>query len=520
MRYSGPSIIVAIVAIVGYLGACGLAARGRLRPRVEVSLLAVLASLAFVFHTNVLRWHSEHGLVLEFPLPHVHEYFHYYLGAKYFTELGYSRLYEACAIADFEDDRERFRPDGHMRDLTTNRLDRTRAAALPGRERVVGAFTPERWQAFKRDVALLRDNTDAHYWHTSGPYVDHGYNGTPLVTAVVGGLANQPLVSSAAFLSVMRWMDVYLLVGLAVVVAGLSNGAAALTFLFFMFANPLNEYGIVGGSYLRYNYLLALALAILAFRTRWWVASGALLAFSGWLRIFPLLLYGVVALHDLRARDVAARLRGHARFHVAFAATSALLLAATSTIETREGTNPWRAFVSDMSTHAGSHALNRIGLASLFAFSPEKARSHASALVENRAFDWERETAVLLERRRPAYLAVAAAVLAAALWSLRRVPTRHLLVHWLLVVFAVQPLGHYYYAVLGLVPLAVGPDRRILAVLAAALLGFACIASPLIPQQALELRFALYSAWMLLFLLVALLVALRSFPQSTDPGSL
>ena len=45
----------------------------------------------------------------------------------------------------------------------------------------------------------------------------------------------------------------------------------------------LNEYGFVGGGYLRYGYLIALALGLVTLHARWLATSGALFAIAtGW----------------------------------------------------------------------------------------------------------------------------------------------------------------------------------------------------------------------------------------------
>src|SRR5262249_49140620 len=108
-------------------------------------LLAVLAAASFASW-----WNFGH---FQFPeYLQVHEHYHYYIGSKYFHELGYTRLYECTAVADVEegfgdDVRRRF-----IRNLETNVLE-------PG-ERILRNptactqyFTQERWNSFKRDIA-------------------------------------------------------------------------------------------------------------------------------------------------------------------------------------------------------------------------------------------------------------------------------------------------------------------------------------------------------------------------------
>jgi hypothetical protein len=509
MYYSAPSIVVAVVALAGYLLLTAWRARRDLSARGHVAALALLAGLALLAHSNLLRVEDDGGVEARAPIPHVHEIFHYYLGTKYFAEVGHTGLYDAAVIADFEDDREHFRVDGLMRNLASNELGVRRGEVLERSAGIKAPFTPERWREFKLDVERLRSHTRSEYWHTTGPYVDHGYNGTPLVTALLGGLANQTVVDPLVFLELMRWLDLYLVGLVAVVAAGLLSPRVGLTFLFFTYANLLNEYAFVGGAYLRYSYFVALALGVLALRSRRLALAGLLVAVSGWLRIFPLLLPVVLLAGQLLRPGGGPRVRRYARFYVSFAAGSLVLLGLTSGLATPDGRNPWRAFADNLSVHAGAPGSNRIGLVALFSYAPQHERRRAEAFRDGTFFDWEEATTRQLERRRIPLLASALLLLTVAGIALRRLRTHQLLLPWLLLVFCVQPLAHYYYAVLGVIPLAQSGDSRVLALLAGALVAVALVASPLLPSWQLDLRFALQSAVVLGFLLAGLALAAR-----------
>ena len=65
-------------------------------------------------------------------------------------------------------------------------------------------------------MGLLRDGyVSRAAWHRSAILRDHGYNGSPLTTLLLGTVANQPFVSTLVFFHTMRWMDL-VLVGLLV----------------------------------------------------------------------------------------------------------------------------------------------------------------------------------------------------------------------------------------------------------------------------------------------------------------
>ncbi len=68
------------------------------RPRLVLAGIALLAAVGLGAHLDFLGFHGERGAV------HYWDFFHYYMGSKYFAELGYGGLYDASARADAEDD--------------------------------------------------------------------------------------------------------------------------------------------------------------------------------------------------------------------------------------------------------------------------------------------------------------------------------------------------------------------------------------------------------------------------------
>src|SRR4029077_7111834 len=77
---------------------------------------------------------------------HYGEMFHYYLGPKYFDELGYFELYNAVIAADAEQDNA-LADLPFYTDLTTYQ-NAGREAALEHANVVKAAFSRERWDAF------------------------------------------------------------------------------------------------------------------------------------------------------------------------------------------------------------------------------------------------------------------------------------------------------------------------------------------------------------------------------------
>ena len=510
----GPaSLALGLIVILGLLALESGAARSA-GPALRRVALAVLVALGLLAHLGALQGDAG-GVALRLPPPHLHEYFHYYLGTKYFDVLGHAGLYEAVLQADRDAAPDAFQPDAPMRDLGTNTRT-TRGEAWTAGQAVRERFSTERWAAFERDVAILRDAHPASFWHARGYLHDHGYNGTPLATWLLGSLARHG-GETRSFINLMRWVDPYLwlLLGAAI---GLQLGAtAALTFLAFLFANPLHDGTYVGGAYLRAADGLALAGAWLALRTGALRTAGGLLGFAAVFRVFPVLFAVGLGLHALLRPDRATRLRKRAPLFASFGlSVVGLGLASELAVASPEGGLAWTRFARNLSLHAATPAANQVGWPSLVAYSPAKDHhpplegrtSRGPAPAE---FDWVQET-LRVQDARSGYRWVGAVLwLGLAVLCLRRTSELASALPVMLSLFAITSPSHYYWSILALIPLAT-EDRR---VRIAALLGFAVCALLLWPgglDARLDLRFALLSGTVGTVLAGACVLGLRRSP--------
>jgi len=109
--------------------------------------------------------------------------YHYWVGAKYFTELGYFELYECTAIAPIA-----------RRDLTdySFRFDYPKCTAK---------FSPVRYVEFRQDINKIGFYNQA--------LIDKGYNGTPPLIALNKLLINSKIVTLNNF----KWFDIVTLSG-------------------------------------------------------------------------------------------------------------------------------------------------------------------------------------------------------------------------------------------------------------------------------------------------------------------
>jgi len=440
---------------------------------------------------------------------HWGEFYHYYLNTKYFPELGYTGLYDATVIADHEDDPDTWQPDLPVRSLRTYE-NITRGDVLDRADEIRSAFTEARWQAFSRDVADFRAGAGPE-WQTGHYQQDHGYNGSPLVTLLLGALARQPFCDTATFVRAAAWFDLALVLIAAVAMAFLVGAEPAALFLFLWAANPFNDFATIGGAYLRYLHLFPLlALAIGYVRGRYALA-GASLALAIGLRIFPLYLALGVAAQDLLGPGRGERLRRHVRFYAALALALVLIAGATSLQASPDGRNPWRPYLEKLDLHAQRLSYNVISLQYLFFYgSDHNATAIIQSWQDGRNLNWITEANRAFAAHRAAWLGTLALVLAGLAYYLRRTAAADGLFAGLALVFTLQHLSHYDYCVLVIVPFLFPGCREVL--LALLVFWMAASISVFLPASAtmVDFRFFLLSVLMALWFAVTAVLRIRA----------
>lgn len=469
-------------------------------------LLGVLAIVAFLPHVGFLARERFN----------INEFYHYYVATKYFPELGYPGLYEATVVADYEDDPSSYDPNQGLRSLRTYDME-PRLVPVVRADAIRAPFSTERWAAFKSDIAFFRE-TDGVLWKVGESLQDHGYNGSPLVTAVLGGLARQPFLSSPTYIRLAAWFDIALVIIAGACLALWIGPESGLLFLFLWAANPFNDFAYIGGAYLRHLHLVVLLVALLAYVKERFILSGAAFAIAVLLRVFPGFLIAGLLAQNLLSRDRRALLRRHAPLFASAAATALILVAATSLIHSPDGGNIWGGFVEKLSLHSHRLSVNVLGLSYLFFYSDEHNVAEILRAWEGgRALDWAAEAGRTFAANRGSYLGVTAALALALLVLLRRGRPPDGSFAGLVAMFACLHLAHYDYCVLALVPFIFPGRRDVLVTLA--LLWMAAAAVRLLPQAVAVLDFRFYVLSALLSLGFAALLVLRARDRGAAPGT-
>ncbi len=328
--------------------------------RIENAALGLLAIASVFAWWNFLQFHHPHYI-------HLADTFHYYIGARYFPELGYSRLYDCTEVANARLAGPRGQIPSSLRDLSTNTIVSS-ASILAEPERCTKHFSAERWRDFERDVAMFRNRLPPARWKRL--LLDHGYNGTPFWTLVGGALA----AGSGGFWSRVRWLT-WIDPLLLLVMWGCAGWAfgwrgAAVGVIYWGTCYP-GQFDWNGGAFLRQGWLAASVCGVCLAKREHYRAAGFLIAVAGLLRVFPALLalpIGIqVAARALR-RQRTWLLPEHRKLLVGAACAIGVLLPASMLAN---GTSAWADFVRNSRLHLRTPLLNHAGLKTLVAFDPD-----------------------------------------------------------------------------------------------------------------------------------------------------
>jgi hypothetical protein len=330
----------------------------------------LLGAIALVSYLGYYNW----GSYLFPDYVHQHDSFHYFVGAKYFRELGYTRFYECASLADAEEGLTRRVELGTIRDLSTNDVVDGRGV-LQGAQECRELFSPTRWAAFKLDVSYFRDHMSIDDW--SHALRDHGYNPTPLWTTVGSALFNLRPASrtfigygDSMFHGVLALFDPVLLLVALGVIAWAFGWRRAFVAAIFLGCTPLARYSWTGGSLLRQDWLFATVLGLAMLEKGRPAIGGASLAYATLVRVFPGVFFVPIALHALFEFRTQRRVGRAARRVLAGAALAVVALVPLSGWGSGRGLGAWAEFERNSAKHAATPTANLVGLPPLLSYRP------------------------------------------------------------------------------------------------------------------------------------------------------
>lgn len=389
------------------------------RLRVAVGALVVVAALAFV---NFGFFH-----VLQRQYIHYWDAFHYFVGAKYLPELGYTRLYEATYVAGRE--LGAFAGFERIRDLPTYQARDTRSIDAAS---VRARFTDARWRAFKQDLLFFGPRIPD--WRRL--FLDHGYNDPPpralMLHALVRWLPATPLTLFA-----VTSLD-YLLIAAALALAAralgpLAGGLAAASLLLGFFG----RFDYIGGAVLRWDWIAAVIAGVAAFVRGAGLTAGVLLAYAAVARIFPALFLVPLAIKWVQTRRARAPDRTLDRCLAA-----ATLTIATVAVVVGLAAEPLAVgeFLAKIRLHGDSAFTNHVGLGTWLVFQAAPWNVYTDGM---RSVD----PVALAAARPPGWVVpvVSAIYLAVALPLILRARVLASMTYAVPLIWcAVSPAGYYY----------------------------------------------------------------------------
>ncbi|MBW2420411.1 MAG: hypothetical protein JRH19_17855 [Deltaproteobacteria bacterium] len=339
-----------VVAARWTRGSCG----NRRSEKLRLAILGLVAVASFASYFNFFRFTHGEG----FLGPDV---YHYYMGSKYFSELGHFELYN-CTVAALM--------DGGV--ASPGRLPRVRdqrsleilspQATLATSQSCRGRMSKERWVAFLNDVGWFHSRFGTRMW----PIIleDHGYNPTPIWTAVGGFFTSRIPADTGAFTLAILADRGLVLAAMAAIAWAFGIEAAALAMIVWG-TGQLWSYTWVGDSLLRHLWFSTLVVGLCLAKKGKPMAAGALLAFATLLRVFPgafLLAYvshAALATYRKRSLDPA-----HLRLALG-AAIATITIVTFSLLGNGMGMAGFSEFGEKMSAFAPQAAENKLGLSSL-----------------------------------------------------------------------------------------------------------------------------------------------------------
>ncbi|HEY7517479.1 MAG TPA: hypothetical protein VIE36_04230 [Methylomirabilota bacterium] len=358
---------------------------------------------------------------------HYWDAFHYFVGAKYLPELGYTRLYAATWVAGRE--LGAFAGIERIRDLPTYQARDVRsidAAAVRAR------FTDARWRAFKQDLLVFGPRIPD--WRRL--FMDHGYNDPPPRALLLHGLVRW-MPATPLTLAVVTSLDYVLIAGalaLAIRAFGpLAGGLAAASLLLSFFG----RFDYIGGSVLRWDWIAAVIAGVAAFARGAGATAGVLFGYAAIARVFPLLLLVPFAIKWVQTRRAATR--DHTLDRCLAAAAVTLTVTAVAVAAGAEALAVGE-FLAKIGLHSSTPFTNHVGLGTWLVFQTAPWNVYADGM---RSVD-----PVALAAARPAAWVVplvSAIYLAAALPLILRARMLPSMMYAVPLVWcAVSPAGYYY----------------------------------------------------------------------------
>jgi hypothetical protein len=403
--------------------------------RLRRILLGTMGVLGFLSFFNFGFWHFP-GFV------HGWDTFHYYVGAKYFKEIHYERLYECVATADSEEPGLRRRVElRKITNLRTNVVEKT-DDILAHPERCKQHFTDARWESFKNDLRYFRTLEGPRRWDDA--QCDHGFNGTPVWAILGSALANLAPASRFDVL-VLDAIDVAMIVAMALLMWWAFGWRTVSVAFLVLATNFPSRWDWIGGSFLRFDWLFWMGVGVCLMKKDWPFWAGAALAYAALLRIFPGFLF-VAPLIALGYHYVKARQWDRRLLRLIMGAAVAVAVLVPVSFVTSGGPSIYPEFLRNTAKHSETPLTNLMGLRTVVHFRPAETagRLNTPSMVDQWS-RWKQARLKAFHEALPLYVSLAFCYLVLIGLAIRRVePWVTVLLSATVISFGSELTGYYY----------------------------------------------------------------------------
>jgi hypothetical protein len=381
---------------------------------------------------------------------HLHDFFHYYVGSKYFAELGYTRIYQCTGVAEVAQGGAEAVARRWTRNLHTNQLEQhapTGRETAECRERL-----GDRWSEFSHDVEWFRAHMEPRAWE--GIPMVFGHNATPAWNALGYWLTTTGPATDAQLL-LLGALDPILIAIMWVLLWRTFGIEAACVGAVWWGLNEASAYTWIGGGFLRADVVFCVVAGVCALQRGRGVLSGLAFGAAALLRAFPLFLLvgiGVRILHDCYRGGVKSAWMTWRGFAVGAALAAAVLLgisAATWTSRWGSAVEPWKGFATNSRKHLGTPITNHVGLKPALWFDPDTRGAVMGRYWNDGPWDtWREARTDTAARRAPLRYAIMTGFFLLFVVAVRDVPPWVAAVASIAVLPFATTLANYYYALL------------------------------------------------------------------------
>lgn len=436
------AILVAALVVISARLYPGLRNSGTRLVKVSNYVLAGLGAFALLVYVNFHPFS---------PRQHYWDSFHYYIGSKYFPELGYTRLYGCVVRAEAESNDPSVKTGAYTRDIGNLSIgeDQTNVPV-----RLVPAklyffddtfckarFSALRWSTFKSDIEFFHTRIDK--WNQS--QVDHGFNAPPAWTLVGGFISNLIPLSDSALMGITL-IDITLLFG-SVACLVWAFGLPTTAFAVIVGTASMESWAFTGGSMLRLDWFFMATFSVCAMKREHYVLAGAALGYAAMLRLFPAvfalgpfvgLLYAIYKRqYDLKVV--------YGKFFGGMVISVVVLVASATAVY---GVAAYKEFIGNTNRMSNAVSINRVGLRDVLVYNYDASIERGG----NAANDWRIAKIKARKKVVPIYVAVVAIAL---LFFIPAVisggPWQAIALGALFVPFMWTDLSNYYYLFLMIV---------------------------------------------------------------------